>query len=111
MLLFPDARREIERVDIAARAAVAEAQRPELVDLDPVAGFVLERAEECAGRRIEGVNARITFAEVADEQRVAENAEARGRNCNSPRRIERAVVDAKGQVADAVRVKAPDETV
>src|SRR5688572_8387721 len=37
MLFVPEAGREIERVDVAAAAPIAEGQRPELIDDDAVA--------------------------------------------------------------------------
>src|SRR5215207_617299 len=111
MLFFGGAGGEVERVHVAARAAVAEGERPKLVNLDAVAALVLKRAEERAGRRVEGVDGGVALAEVADEERAAEDAEGGGRECDAPRRVERAVVDAEGQVAHAVGVEAADEAV
>ena len=112
VLLFGRTSREVERARIAARAAVAEAECPQLVNLDAVAGFVLERAEEGAGRGVEGVDARAALAEVADEERAAEDAERCGRDDEAPRRVERAaVVDGEQRVFDAVGVEPADEAV
>src|SRR4051812_42407565 len=111
MLLFSDARREIKGVHVAASAAIAEGQRPELVDLDAVTGLVLERAEECAGGRVVGMDAGIAFAEIADEQRAAEDTETGWSERATPGRIEGAVVDPESQIADAIRVETPNEAV
>ena len=111
VLFLSDTSREVKRVDVAAGAAVAELEVPQLVDHDAVAALVLERAKEGAGSRVVGVNAGIAFTKVADEERAAEDAESGGREVDAPGRIERAVVDAEGQVADAVGVEPADEPV
>ena len=54
VLLRSRAGREVQRVHVAAIAAVAELQAPKAVDLDVLAGLVLQRAEErrrYSGRR------------------------------------------------------------
>ena len=84
VLLLADAGGEVERVHVAAVAAVAELQGPQLVDHDAVAALVLERAEEGAGRRVVGVDAGVALAEVADEQRAAEDAERWRARCVTP---------------------------
>ena len=111
MFFFSDTGREVERVRIAAGAAVAKLEVPQLVDHDAVAALVLKRAEEGAGGRVVGMDAGIAFAEVADEQRAAEDAEGGRRQRDAPRRIERAVVDAERQVANAVGIEPAHEAV
>ena len=91
----PDPRGKIERARIAAVAAIAELKLVQPVNLDAYACLVLKCALECARRGIVGVDAGTTFAEVADEERAAENAERRGREDDAPRRVERPVVDAE----------------
>ena len=101
MLFLRGARGEIERVYVAAGAAIAERQRPKLVDLDGFAAFILKGAQKRASARIECVDARTAFTEISHQQGAAEEAErtrwARGRNREAPGRVERAVRDEAGQ--------------
>src|SRR5436190_12901861 len=94
--LVGGAGREEQRVRRADHA-VAELQGPEAVDLELGAHLALERAEELAALRVEGVD--LPVAEVADEQVTARGAEALRRLHDSPRGIERA---ARGEPAQQV---------
>ena len=56
--------REAKRIRVATRPAVAESKGPQLINLDPVAVFVLNRTEESTGGRVKRMDAGIPFAEV-----------------------------------------------
>src|SRR5689334_14722139 len=111
MLLFANAGAEIKRVHVAAAAAVAELQRPQLVNNDAVAGLILQRTQERAGCRVVSVDRRITFAEITDEQSISENAERGRRDDHAPGRVESPVVNGERKIADAVRIELADEAV
>src|SRR5882724_10748739 len=111
MFFLTDPGTKIKRVHVAARAAVANGERPKLVNHDAITVLVLYRAEERAGRRIVGVDGRVPRAEIADDERAAEDAERCGREDDAPRRVECAVIDAEGQIAHTVGVEAADEAV
>ena len=65
VLLFGRAGREVERVHIATCAAIAEGERPQLVNLDVLLGFILKSAEESTVDGVEGIDTGASFAEVA----------------------------------------------
>src|ERR1051326_417939 len=67
VLLFADTCSEVKRIHITAANAVTELQRPQFVDLDADAGFILQRAKKRARGRVVGVNRWIALAEIADE--------------------------------------------
>ena len=97
MFLLGDARGEVESVGTAAvgvvhGGVVAELQRPKLINHDAVARFILERAEESAAGVIVSMDARIAFAEIAHQQRAAEDAETGRRLGDAPGRIERTLL-------------------
>src|SRR5262249_5026210 len=113
VFFLPDSGVKRERFDIPAVAAVAKDQAPQLVDHDALIGLVLERvvsAQNGASRGVVGVDRRVALAEVADEECASEDAETRGRNCQTPGRVELAVVDAEGWVANSVGVEFTNET-
>src|SRR5438128_2933702 len=86
MLFVGDARGEVDSGGVAASGAVADLQAPEPIDLDGLTVRVLERAEEIAGCRIEGVD--LAIAEIAYQQTAGQAAEVAGREGQSPRRVE-----------------------
>src|SRR5919201_6653594 len=101
-------RGEVQRVGRSrARIPMAELQRPQPVDLQrrAVGGVQLPELDRLAGAarggQIEGVN--LAVAEIADEKGAAERAESRGRERESPGRVEPAFRgDALEQVAGGV---------
>ena len=111
--LVVEAGGEVHRVGVAAAAAVADLQRPQPVDLDGLAVGVVQVAQGGAGRGVEGVDAAV--AEVAHQQVAAEGPEARRRQRQAPRRVERAARDQAllpaGQARRAVQVEHVDEAV
>ena len=110
MLFIADARGEVHRTDIAAVCAIARRERPQLIDLDRAAPFVLQRAQKRTRGRIERVDG-AAVGKVTHQQRAAEYAKARRGYRDAPRRIERPVVDAEGQVAHAIHIEPAHETV
>src|SRR5205814_2085913 len=64
-----------------------------------------------AGRWVVSVDGGVALAEVSDEERAAEDAERGGRNGDTPRRVERAVVNAEGRIANAIGIEPPDESI
>src|SRR5262245_59119294 len=81
---------EDDRVGVAADLSVANAQAPQPVDQDRLAKRIHHRPEERAAAWIERVNAAV--AEVADQNRAGEGAEARRRLHQPPRRVEMTVL-------------------
>src|SRR5260370_17861242 len=86
---------EEQRGRVAGQAAVAEGQAPQPVDGDRVPGWVLQLAEERAGRRVEGADPAV--AEVAHQQVIAEGAETCESQGQAPGGGERS---AGGEAAD-----------
>src|SRR6266705_4254734 len=82
--------------------AVAEAERPQAVDLDHAAILVPEPPEELARRRVVGVDAAV--AEVAHQQGAAEAPEARRGERQAPRGVQLAVLDQMAEQLAAGRV-------
>src|SRR5262249_17477654 len=71
---------EVEGVAVAARAAVAESDRPQTLKRHALAVGIREVAEELSGVRVVGVDLAVAETEVADEERPGrERAEAAGR--------------------------------
>src|SRR6266513_2507904 len=98
---------EEQRVRWPCASAVAEAKRPQALDLQRRAASTVQHAAALvlavAKRivRIVGVDAAV--AEVADEQIVAEGTEVSRRKRQSPRRIERfSRRDTANQVATGI---------
>src|SRR6266851_587899 len=90
-----------ELIGLAAIAAVAELDGPELVDDDRLAGGIAQGAEERAGAGIERVDAAVGNV-VGDEQRVAERAKIGGSHRQTPGRMQRAG-DAQEHVARGIK--------
>src|SRR5579871_916134 len=84
--LAVDARREVERVRVAAESAVAEYQSPQAGIEERLAVGAGERAQELPGRRIEGVDRAVVEGKVADQQVAAELAKGRRSQGDAPRR-------------------------
>ena len=68
---------KIERVPISAVAAVAEGDPPQAIDHDRLAALIFQLTEVLPAVEILGVQ--LAVAEVADDERVAEETEVRGR--------------------------------
>src|SRR6266545_8116450 len=85
-----DAGGEQQRGAVAGDA-VAEAQRPQALDLDRAAVLVPQPSEERAGLRVVGVDAAV--AEVADQQRAAEATEPRRGQRQAPGGVQLAPLD------------------
>src|SRR5207244_4748783 len=100
--LIGDAGAEEERV-LRTEGAVAKANAPEAVDDDRRAVLVVELAEEGARAGIVGVDGAV--AEVTDQKRVPEGAEARRGDRHPTGRIE---VPARDQPAHEGAVGAED---
>src|SRR5919204_4781226 len=75
----------------AARHPIAEAQGPQPVVLDRLSALPPKSSEEASGPRAVPVDLAVT--EVADEQRVAERAEATRGDDQAPRGVERPARD------------------
>src|SRR5882762_2121318 len=111
VLFISGAGREIECSRIAAVAAVAKDKPPQFVDLDAYACFVLKRTQESPRTGAKGINTGTAFAESANQQRVAEDAESGGSDNGAPGRIKRSVIDRKHQIAHTVSIKLSYEAV
>src|SRR5260221_10409478 len=72
----------------AGRAALAELNRPDVVDLDGLPAGVAKRAEECAALRIKRVDTAVRGV-VGDQQRAAHRSEIGWGYRNTPRRMQR----------------------
>src|SRR5690242_5555161 len=101
VLLPVDACREVERVGVAAKAAVSEPQRPQAGIEDGLTCRIGKGAEKLAGRGIEGIDGAVVEGEVADQQVAAELAEGGRRQGDAPRRGQWA---AGNQLTDEVAV-------
>src|SRR6202022_2586879 len=110
VLLLADTGREVKRVGgrerSAARAAVAEADPPQTIDLDRGAGLVPKGSDEAPGPGAVGVD--VSVAEVANQQRPAEGPEVFGCDREPPRRVQLSVPDEPPQGV-AVLVEDVDE--
>src|SRR5258708_23427243 len=73
----------------AGRAALAELNGPDVVDLDSLPAGVAKRAEECAALRIKRVDTAVGSI-VGDEQCAAHRPEIGWGYRNTPRRMQRA---------------------
>ncbi len=65
---------------------IAESDAPEPRSRNRRIAGVADGAERCAGGRVIGID--LAVAEITDQQRIAERAEIRRRERNSPRRIQ-----------------------
>ena len=106
VLLVFDTGGEEERVGRLVLHAVAERDAPQSFDDYVLVVARAQSSEVCTDERVEGVDLAVT--EVADEQQVAEAAEARGRERHAPRRVEGAVRDQALQ-EEAVGVEHVDD--
>src|SRR6266481_7500375 len=70
----------------ACRAALAELNGPDVVDLDGFAGCIAQRAEERAALRIKGVDA-AAGSVVGDQERIAHWSEVGRRQRDAPGRM------------------------
>src|SRR6266852_4295974 len=89
-------------VGLAAPAAVAELDGPDLVDDDGLAVGIAQCAEESAGNRIEGVDAAVGNV-VGNQQSVTKLAEISRGHRQTPRRMQRAG-DAQEHVACGIKL-------
>src|ERR1700736_256268 len=110
VLLLADTGREVEGVGgrerSAARAAVAEADPPQTIDLDRGAGLVPKASDEPPGPGAVGVD--VSVAEVADQQGAAECPEVFGCEGKPPRRVQLSVLNEPAQQV-TVHVEDVDE--
>src|SRR5260221_7830958 len=99
---------EVERGGVAASHSVTKGYGPKAGDNNRTTQLVIERAKKRARAYVEGVD--LAVAEVADQERVSKRAETGGRDCYSPRRIERAI---RNQTTEEVTVciELTDETI
>src|SRR5262245_40505875 len=106
VLFVVDSGREQQGRRVAGYA-VAEAQRPQPIDLDRVTVLVPEAPDEFATSWLVGIDTAVT--EVADQQGAAEAAEPCRREHETPRSVKLAPLD---QVANQVAARAVnvDET-
>ena len=86
MLLPARARREVQRILVAAAAAIAKGERPQSADGDIVAAAVLQGPHQCARSGIVSIDQAI--AEIPHQQVVGELAEGGRSDGQAPRRIQ-----------------------
>ena len=77
---------EIDRVDVAAIATVANTKAPQSIDNNHLTMGIADFVNEHAGVRIVRID--MAFAEISDQQCAGECSEALRRDRNAPRRIE-----------------------
>src|SRR6266404_812590 len=81
---------EIELVDRASIAAVAELDAPESVDDYCLTMRVSNLVDELAGQRVISID--VAISEISNPQSSSECAEARGRQGDAPRRVKLAML-------------------
>src|SRR6185369_17549206 len=88
VLLLVRTCREVKRVCVAQRDAVAERQAPQAIDADRFAGLVSQVVLKRSTGQVEGGNGAAidAVAEITDQQRAPEGAELPRRNGHAPRR-------------------------
>src|SRR5437016_6059239 len=97
MCLVTDAGGEIYGMRMAVRTVIAGDQRPQIVDLDRMAGAGAEHADQLASVRVEGVD--MAIAEIADQEIAGEAPEALRRDRQPPGRIQHVM---RGEALDEI---------